>query len=67
MVFLGQVLWVQRGADLDRVLLGSSLQATRQYAQPRRSDPISSPEEPCAVATATGAHFRDEEIESKRS
>ena len=67
MVSLGQVLWVQRGADLDRVLLGSSLQATRQYAQPHRSDPISSPEEPRAVVTATGAHFRDEEIESKRS
>lgn len=67
MVSLGQVLWVQRGTDLDRVLLGSSLQATRQYAQPRGSDLISYPEGPRAVATATGAHFRDEEIESKRS
>lgn len=66
MVSLGQVLWVQRGADLDRVLLWSSLQATRQYAQPLPSDPISSPEEPRAVGTAIAAHFRDEETESKR-
>ena len=56
-----------KGADLDRVLLWSSMQAIRHYAQPRRSDPISSPEEPRAVGTAIGAHFRDEEIESKRS